>query len=327
MASTAGVRGWGYGWEVWQDCLRILDGTLDDDETLVVIYAADPDDDWTDEKTWAKANPNLGVSVSLDYLRAECKKALGNPRRENGFKRYHLNIWTNQAIRWLPLHRWDACKHSRWRDEADLIGRRCFGGVDLSSTNDLTAIAWAFPPDDATGVWRRLYRVFMPEGRVAERVAESGLPYDRWIKDGAIFATPGDTVDYEFVIAQLLSDMEKFDVALVGFDRWNMLHVTNRAQALGMPPEKQCKVGQGFGPMSGPSKLYEKLVFDGTLDHGGHPVARFCADNVMVLMDPSGNIKPAKNKSAEKIDVVVADIIAQAVAMQPVEAAGFGVMV
>ena len=324
VISTAGVRGWGYGWEVWQECEQILSGESDDDETLVVIYAADAEDDWTSEATWAKANPGLGDIVKLDYLRGECRKAVRNKRLENDFRRYHLNQWVGQSERWLSLVKWDACKASDWRDESALIGKPCYGGVDLSSTNDLTAIAWAFPPDDWVGIesllskarrWRRVYRVFMPEGRIKDRVAESGLPYDRWVEAGAIIATPGNSVDYEFVIDQLLKDCLSFDVRLVGFDRFNMLHVTNRAQAKGLPPDKFVQVGQGFTSMSGASKYYEKLIDDAALDHGGHPVARFCADNVMIMRDPADNIKPAKNKSVEKIDVVVADIMAQFVAI------------
>lgn len=326
LVSTAGLRDFGYGWQVWQEALRILDGTSDDDETLVVIYAADADDDWTLESTWRKANPNLGVSVTLDYLKSECRKAQGNPRLENDFRRYHLNQWTNQSVRWLPLAKWDASGASHWRDESALVGKSCVGGVDLSSNNDLTCVAWAFDPD-ASGVSRRVYRVFMPQGRIAERVASSGIPYDRWVDSGAIVATPGDTVDYEFVIHQIMRDCETFDVRLMGFDRWNMTHVTNRCQALGLPAEKMVAVGQGFATMSGAAKFYEKRVYDGTLDHAGHPVARWCADNVTVIQDPAGNIKPAKNKSAGKIDVVVADIIAEFVAINGGAPEGFGVMI
>jgi phage terminase large subunit-like protein len=312
LISTAGVRGKSFGWEMWQKALRILDGSDPDPQTLVVIYAADPDDDWTDEATWRKANPNLGVSVSLDYLREECREAQINPRRENDFRRYHLNQWTGQSVRWLQMRRWDLCQHSDWRDESDLIGRVCYAGVDLGSTDDLTAIAYLFPPDDPDGVWRRIYRVFMPEEMIPERVRMANIPYDAWRAEGALMATPGNCVDYEFVVETLLADDERFDIRMVGFDRHNMLHVTNRAAALGFDIDKVMKVSQGFESMNEPCKVYETLVLRGLLDHGGHPVARFCADNVMVRRDPRNNMRPDKERSADKIDVITADLIAQA---------------
>jgi phage terminase large subunit-like protein len=316
LISTAGVRGRSFGWEVWEEALKIRTGALDDPATLVVIYAAEPEDDWTAEATWHKANPNLGVSVNLDYLRAECLKAQASPRLQNDFRRYHLNQWTSQSVRWLPMKKWDECGAADWRDEAPLYGRLCYGGVDLGSTDDLTAYALAFPPAEEGGAWRRLYRVFMPEDRIEQRVEQSGVPYDRWVAAGAIFATPGDCVDYEFVVQKMLEDFERFDLRLVGFDRHNVLHVTNSLQAKGVDPAKCVKVGQGFSEISEPCKYYETQVFRGVIDHGNHPVARFCADNVMVRRDPLNRIRPDKDRSSEKIDVITADIIAEATAMR-----------
>lgn len=326
LISTAGVRGSNFGWEIWEEAMKIRDRKVEDPETLVVIYAAGPDEDWTAEETWRKANPNLGVSVSLDYLRSECRAAMGNPRRENDFRRYHLNQWVGQASRWLQMHKWDACAVSNWKDEDSLVGRPCFGGLDLSSNNDFTALAWAFPPQGDEKSWRRIYRYFIPEERVAERASQTGLPLERWIREGALQVTPGNSIDYAFIVDQILKDSERFDITMVGVDRWNCLHFTNLAESMGFPIEKIVKVGQGFASMSEPSKSYDSAVADGILDHGAHPITRWMADNVMILTDPAGNIKPAKNKSAEKIDGIVADIIAQFVALSVDTTVGVGVV-
>ena len=308
LISTAGIRNQGYGWEVWEEARQILDGSIDDPETLVVIYAADPSDDWTAESTWRKANPNLGVSVSLDYLRAECRKAMNNPRLENDFRRYHLNQWVGQSVRWIPVEAWERCRRRDWRDEADLVGRRCFVGVDLASSRDITALCLWFPPAVEGGVADLVWRYFVPADTIAERVRTNRLPYDLWVQEGALIVTPGNVTDYEFVLARLLDDADRFDFAGLGIDRWNSTHFATRLADLGFPAERIVLVGQGYASLSEPAKSFERQVFAAQLDHGGHPITRWMAENVAITTDPAGNIKPAKDKSAEKIDGIAAAI-------------------
>ena len=332
LISTAGTRE-GYGWEAWDECVKLLAGEIEDPETLVVIYAADPEADWTNPDTWAAANPNLGVSVKLDYLEAECRAAKESPRKENDFKRYHLNIWTEQAVRWLALDAWDVCGHpvetqaptvlaggvrrvpvnDRWKSfEEQLQGRRCFGGLDLSSTTDLTAWVMMFPPEERDGIWTMLTRAFVPEARVAERVRRDRAPYDQWVKSGALITTPGNVVDYEWVKDQIYRDAEMFGIEAVGIDRFL---ATQIALQLGEQGVNAQFIGQGFLSMSAPAKELERLVIDGKLDHGGHPAARWCAGNVAIATDPAGNIKPAKDKSTERIDIIAAAINALGMAL------------
>lgn len=313
LISTAGER-IGYGWETWDYCLKLLDGTIDDPDTLAVIYAADPDDDWADPKVWAKANPNLGVSVKLDYLDAECRKARESPRLENDFKRYHLNLWTEQAVRWLSVERWDQCAGPvSWQELAETLrGRRCFVGNDLSQTTDLTASVLVFPPETEGEPWVFLPRFFLPEGRIAERVRRDRVPYDQWVKSGAIVATEGNVVDYDFVKAQLRRDAEMFQFNVVGFDPWNAMQVMIQLQGEGMPCEQ---VRQGFLSLSGPSKELERLLLDGDMVHGGHPVLRWCAQNVAIETDAAGNIKPSKARSTERIDGIAALVTGLALAI------------
>lgn len=328
LISTAGERS-GYGWEAWDYCLKVKAGEIDDPETLVVIYAADPEDDWTDPAVWAKANPNLDLSVKREYLAAECQKARELPRLENDFKRYHLNIWTEQAVRWLPLEAWDECGHpppalkssagarvanQRWQVLAEgLAGRYATAGVDLSATTDLTALVWTFPPEEEGGVWIVIPRFFMPESRIPERVRRDRVPYDEWARAGALTATPGNVADYAFVKHRLFADAEVFKAGKIAIDRWNATQMAVELQAEGLEVEL---FGQGYASMSEPSKELERLVLDRRIDHGGHPVLRWCARNVAIDTDPAGNIKPAKDKSTERIDGIVAAIMGIGVAIQ-----------
>jgi phage terminase large subunit-like protein len=313
LISTFGTKD-SYGYVAWRYCEQILDGTVKDPETLVVAYRADPEDDWTDPAVWAKANPNLGVSVKLQYLEAECAKAKELPHLENAFKQYHLNIWTEQAVRWLPMTLWDSCAgETPWSAlEAKLTGRRCFAGSDLSQTRDLTATVLVFPPDQDDVPWYVLPRFFVPEVTIAERVRRDRVPYDRWLRESALVATEGNVVDYDFVKAQYEKDAARFQIVKGGFDPWNAMQLLIQLQGNGHAVEQ---VRQGYLTLSGPSKELERLLLDGKLAHGGHPVLRWCAGNVAVERDAAGNIKPSKAKSTERIDGIAALVTALALAI------------
>lgn len=307
--STSGFKGRNYGWVLWQECQSIEAGGLDDPTTLVVIFAADPEDDWTDEAVWMKANPNLGISPKLEYLRAECRKAQDSPRLENDFRRYHLNMWTEQVVRWLSLVRWDACAPAAdaWKTyPAALRGRRCFGGLDLSSVSDLTALLWVFPPESEGEAWKLVVRLWCPGESIALRARRDRVPYDLWAASGAILRTDGDVVDYAVIERQVAADAEVFDVQGLAIDRWNATGTAIRLR------EDGCNVvmfGQGFASMSAPSKELERLVIAGSLDHGGHPVLRWMVGHVAIRTDDAGNVKPTKERSADKIDGIVAAIM------------------
>lgn len=319
LISTAGNRT-GYGWELWDYCQKVLAGEIDDPDTLIVVYAADPDDDWKDPKTWAKANPNLNISVKLDYLEAECRKAQESPRLENDFKRYHLNIWTEQAVRWLPMDKWGPVT-DRWADpefEEELEGEDCYGGVDLSSTTDLTTYTLWFPPKGKRTKWRKLTRVFVPEDMIQIRVKRDRQPYDQWKKIGALIATPGNVVDYDFVKASILRDAERFRMLALGLDPFLAKQIAVQLQGEGL---NAIFIRQGFLSLSAPSKELERLVLSEMIDHGGHPIARWCASNVAVATDAAGNIKPDKSKSTERIDVIAADVNALGMALDGAETA------
>ncbi|WP_181008540.1 terminase large subunit [Sphingomonas montanisoli] len=330
LISTAGKKS-GYGWELWNECQAILAGESEDRETLVIVYAAEPDDDWSDEATWRKANPNLGISPKLDYIRAEYAKAKESPRLENKFKNFHLNLWSEQAVRWLPIDTWDECGladpwaetvqrdgqrrivNDRWKElEQDLIGRRCFGGLDMSSTTDLTAWVLVFPPLDEGCRWIWLPRIFVPEDRIAERVKRDKVAYDLWKLSGALITTPGNVTDYAAVKAHVFRDAENFNLAAAAIDRWNSTQLTVELADEGL---NVMTFGQGYSSMSAPSKELERQVLGRVIDHGGHPLLRWCAGNVAIEQDAAENIKPTKSKSTERIDPIVAGIMGMGIAM------------
>lgn len=339
LISTAGTKG-GYGEEVWAECRKILDGTTLDPETLVVIYAADEEDDWTDPKVWAKANPNLGVSKKLDVMKTECRRAQMSPRLENAFKCFQLNLWSDQAVRWLPINGvddegnrfgWDHCIGPvSWQAlPQHLIGKRCFGGLDLSAIVDLSALVWWFPAQPGLPLPVALPRFFKPAALLREHGDRDKLPYHQWAnpKDGApaLLTTPGNVVDYEFIRRQILQDGEHFKIAHIGkikreahevglaIDRWNAVETAVKLEQEGLPVGL---FGQGFASMSAPSKELERLVLCNGFHHGGHPILRRHAQVVPVERDAADNIKPAKNKATERIDGIVATVMALGIALQ-----------
>lgn len=309
ILTTAGQHGWGYGWELHDYAVKVRDGIVTDPSFLPVIYAAEPEDDWTDPAVWAKANPGLGVSPKLEFLEAQCAKAQDSPRLENRFRRYHLNQWTEQIDRWLPMDRWDGCVGGiGWEDLAEqLQGRACYGGLDLSTTTDLSAFVLAFPPEDEAEPWHLIPYFWCPEANIERRARRDRVPYPTWVAEGALTATEGDVVDYDRVRAEINDLGARFDIREIPADRWNASQLITQlaGDAFTIFP-----FGQGYASMSAPSKEFEALVIGGRLAHGGHPVLRWMASNVAVEEDAAGNLKPSKRKSTERIDGIVAAIMA-----------------
>jgi phage terminase large subunit-like protein len=303
--TTAGFDKHSICYEKYSYAKKVRDGDIDDPKFFPVIYEALEDDDWTDEKVWYKANPNLGVSVSLDYFKGACQKAQDIPASENTFKRLHLNIWTEQETRWLSMIKWNACDEKC--DEANLIGRECFAGLDLSSNKDITAFVMAFKVDNNIVL---IPRFWIPKANAHERERKDGVPYSLWERQGFLTMTEGNVIDYEYVIDDIQKDFEKFDVRGVAFDRFGFEAVRQRFIRVGADESKFISFGQGYLSMSPPMKELEKLVLEGVIVHNDNPVLKWMASNVAVLQDPAGNVKTNKDKSSEKIDGIVASIMA-----------------
>lgn len=309
MASTAGLRGVSFGSDFYDHCTAVLAEPGIDPSLLVVIFAAGDDDDWAAAETWAMANPGLGTTVKRSYLDEECAKARRNPRLENDFRRYHLNQWVGQDTRWLQMSVWDRCASVDWRDESHLAGRPAYGGLDLSATRDITALVWVFPPVEDDPVYHVRCRFWLPGETLDERVLRDRVPYDRFAALGALVKTAGNAIDQQVIQRQIMADVEAFDVQHLGYDPWSMKLLAVALYGDGVPV---VSVRQGFVTLSSPAKHLETLLLRGEIDHGGHPVLRWMAQNVAVVTDPAGNIKPAKNRSSEKIDGIAALVTALA---------------
>jgi len=303
--STAGSSTAGIGYQLHQKAIDIRDGRKSDPTFLPVIYSAGPEDDWTDSKTWAKANPSLGSTISEENLRLACESAQQNPVEENSFRQLRLCQWVKQSVRWMPMDRWDACADPV--DPEALRGRPCYAGLDLSSTTDLSALVLVFPPEEPEGKYEVLPYFWVPEESLAIRARKDHVLYDVWSRQGRLFATPGNVIDYSRIERQVEALGEEYRILEVAFDRWGATHLVQRLEAAGFT---LVPCGQGFQSLSQPTKELMRLVLGGRLAHGGHPVLRWMADNVHVRTDPAGNVKPDKEKSGEKIDGIVALVMA-----------------
>lgn len=290
------------GWVIHQDAVDVLNGVIDDPKFFAFVAAADEDDDWTQPKTWLRANPNLDVSVSPDYLDNLCNRAKRSPSFVNTFLRLNLNRWTQQATRWISMEDWHACGQRRPLE--DLRGIKCYGGLDLSSKLDLTALSLVFIDGDEvdTHVW-----FWVPEDTIAKRSEMDRVPYDAWVRDGWIYSTPGNVIDYDFIEEEVKRLAAEYRLVELAYDPWN---ATQTAIHLDQAGIKTVEVRQGVASLSEPAKEFEKLVVAGRLRHGDHPVLRWMANNVAVKEDANGNIRPDKERSSERIDGIVATIMA-----------------
>jgi phage terminase large subunit-like protein len=302
--STAGYDRQSILYELYAHAKRVLDKPALDPTFLPIIFEAPQDADWKSEKVWKAANPALGDFRSLEDMRIMATRASEIPAQENTFRRLYLNQWTEQASRWLSIESWDACQ----AEPTPIAGRSWYVGMDLSSTTDLTALVGVSPdPDGVHFAVRAL--AFLPQARIKERVTRDRAPYDEWARRGQLIITPGNVIDYERVRAELQQwDAESAGIKEIAFDPWN---ATDLVQRLKDADGFTCiPIRQGFASMSAPTKALEQAILSKALRHDGDPVLRWCVGNVAVESDPTGNIKPSKRVSTERIDSVVALVMA-----------------
>lgn len=304
LATTADAdpAGFAAGERDWSERV-LLDPGLDP-RRLVVLYAAPPGADWTSPATWRLANPALGDYLDEQVLADECAKAQRNPVEERAFRQFRLNQQSAPAGRALDLAVWD--DSAGVLDEADLLGAPCFGGLDLASTSDLASYCLDFPAPDGR-VHRALWRVFAPESALRDLDRRTGGRASVWAARGLLTTTEGNVIDYEAIKVALREDAERYDLREIAYDRWGATQLSSELLDEGFP---LVQVGQGFASMSGPTKEFLRLVAAGRYWHGGNPVVRWQAGNMVTSTDPAGNVKPNKAKSPEKIDSIVAAVMA-----------------
>ena len=305
LITTAGDNTNSICFEVHQKALDILNGRKHDSTFYPVIFGASQEDDWTDPKVWKRVNPSLGITVGLDKVKAACESAKQNPSEENSFRQLRLNQWVKQAVRWMPMDKWDKCAFVV--DPASLEGRVCYGGLDLSSSTDITAFVLVFPPGDEDEKYSILPFFWMPEDNIDLRVKRDHVNYDLWERQGFLQTTEGNVVHYGFIESFIEELGTKYNIREIAFDRWGAVQMVQNLEGMGFTV---VPFGQGFKDMSPPTKELMKLTLEEKLAHGGHPVLRWMMDNIFIRTDPAGNIKADKEKSTEKIDGAVATIMA-----------------
>lgn len=305
IITTAGTDRHSIAYELHTKAVDILEGRRVDPTFYPVVYGLKDDEDWEDEANWYKVNPSLGYTVDIERLRDAYREAKQNPADEVTFKWLRLNMWVSSTVAWIP----DAIfmKGNEEIDLAALEGRDCYGGLDLSSTGDITALVLMFPPRDEDEKYILLPFFWVPEETIPQRVKAASVPYDIWERQGYLLSTEGNVIHYDF-IEKFIDDLaEKYHIVEIAVDRWNATQMIQNLEGDGFT---MVPFGQGFASMSGPTKDFYRLLMEGQIIHGGHPVLRWMAGNVVVDTDPAGNIKVTKAKSKEKIDGIVAAIMA-----------------
>ena len=305
IITTAGTDRHSIAYELHTKAVDILEGRRVDPTFYPVVYGLKDDEDWEDEANWYKVNPSLGYTVDIERLRDAYREAKQNPADEVTFKWLRLNMWVSSTVAWIP----DAIfmKGNEEIDLAALEGRDCYGGLDLSSTGDITALVLMFPPRDEDEKYILLPFFWVPEETIPQRVKAASVPYDIWERQGYLLSTEGNVIHYDF-IEKFINDLaEKYHIVEIAVDRWNATQMIQNLEGDGFT---MVPFGQGFASMSGPTKDFYRLLMEGKIIHGGHPVLRWMAGNVVVDTDPAGNIKVTKAKAKEKIDGIVAAIMA-----------------
>lgn len=301
--------------EKYNYCEQILSGIIDDDTVFAFITEIEQGDDWTDPIAWQKANPNLGISLFSEQLESLCLEAQHVPSKQNNFRCKHLNEWVNQFERWINLEDWKAC-NAEYTEES-LYGRQCFGGLDLSTTTDLTAFVLVFPPEERDEPWKAVYRFWSPEERVQKRAKGylvDKVPFDAWARDGQLLATPGNVIDYEFVRNTItgfkdsdgnyhkgLADL--FDIREIAYDPYNATETAIKLQEAG---HELIEFRQGAISFNAPMKRLEGLLLERRFAHGNHPTMTWMANNMVIRYDANMNMAPDKKNAKDRIDGVVA---------------------
>lgn len=300
---------------------RVLDenDNHNDDAFFGIIYTIDDGDDWQNPKSWAKANPNLGVSVRLDYLQDKFNKANKSPASQNAFKRLYLNVRTASVDGWLPMEEWKKCGSANLLfDENELLGKECFGGLDLANTGDLAAFVLVFPWDDGYRLLCWFWCPKEPRDTRAQKLRERILA--PWIDAEWIEATEGNEIDYNRIREQINTCGTMYDIKQIAFDPYN---ATQFAQDLAEDGFEAWKFLQRIGIYNEPCRLFERLVREGKLWHNANPVLSWMAGNVTIRQDGIGNMMPDRKRSANKIDGIPAAVMALARAsLAPAETDG-----
>lgn len=306
IITTAGFDKLGPCYELRTTATEILNGLKEDDSFFMAIYSLDEKDDWKDEANWIKSNPNMDVTVKSSYLRKEVRKAMNTPSDEVNVKTKNLNMWCDSSDVWIPDDYILAC--SRKVDLADFTTKDdCFAGIDLSSTSDLTCVSFMIPKDGKF-YFKTLY--YLPEEALETK--KNKEQYSEWVRLGFLKLTPGNVVDYDYILDDILSVDKRLYIVKVGYDSWNATQFVINATDKGLPMEP---VSQSIGNFNRPTKEMERVILSGNVVIDNNPITRFCFRNVVMKLDHNGNTKPSKEYRDKKIDGVISMIEAMGVCL------------
>ena len=280
---------------------KILEGTIKSENTFYINWTIDAGDLWSDPSTWAKANPNLGVSKHVKYMEDMCEEAKELNVKQSDFLTKQLNVWVESSETWITKELWD--ENGGIVDESMLLGKKCFMGLDLAKVNDLSALITLFPPQDGLEKWHVVSRFYVPNEDIERRSLRDKVPYDIWRDEGHITSTPGNMTDFAFILKDIVEMHGKFDVRELAYDR---VFAGELIQALMDDGVEVVPFGQGFISMASPTAEIERLLLARLINHGSNPVLAWNASNCVIRSDPAGNMKIDKSKSAEKVDGMVA---------------------
>ena len=318
--TTAGVNVSGVCKNFEDACIAILEKQKKDDHFFIMVHDMDEGDDWENENNWEKSNPNLGVTVSLDFLRKEFLKAKNQPSKAPNFKTKHLNMWVDAPQIWIPSEIWNQNQvqtdnyNALFLQKAEEFGS--YAAEDLSTTTDLTAVVWITNPDNEGNRYLMPY-FFCPLDTIDRRSKEDRVPYRYWADAKYIIATPGNVIDYDQIKLVTQQNYFKYNTTLVTFDKWNAEKLRSEIQELGM---ETSFFSQAIGVISFPTKQFEKLVYEGKIKHSGHPVLSWMLAGCVVIADANENIKVHKGRShagVKRVDGIIATIMALGESLTP----------
>lgn len=301
IITTAGFDKFGPCYQFRQVVCNILEGVVKNDSVFGCIWTLDDPEEMHDETKWVKANPNIGKTPRWEMMRTFYNAATteGNSALVE-FQTKNLNMWVDSASVWIQDADWMKCE-DHVKDEA-LRAQRCIIGIDLSSRRDLTAVCYYFPDLNYFRI-----QFYCPDEKIKEGRRPDGVDYFDFMKAGTLTATPGNTIDYDVIIKDIINKSYEYNVHLIAYDPYNADLIIPRFEAEGL---KCGAVRQGYLSLSPPTKRLEKMILDRTIKHEGCPIMRWNISNVTTEMDSAGNIKASKDKSKNKIDGVSALVTA-----------------
>lgn len=310
MITNSGANKQSVCWDYHDYAIKVAAGQIEDDSFFGFVCALDEGDDpFKDERCWGKANPSLENGLpGVKYLREQVTQARGMPSKESVVRRLNFCQWVEAEAPWIGSELWFGAQDKDF-DPDLLFGRRCWGGLDLSSTQDLTALVLLFEPNEADPQWRLVPHFWLPNDGLHDKADKDRVPYIAWRDAGYLHTTPGRAIDQLFVARQAAEIAAMYDLQSIAYDRW---HIEGFKQLLGregisLPLEP---FGQGYKEMAPAVNEFERLLISGLLKHGGNPVMTWCAANAVTVSDPAGNRKVSKERATGRIDGIVAAIMA-----------------